>query len=146
MNLFNFTLAGDNIAVELLGQYIDLHNNFDFVEIVSRDDEVSFKWRRLEGHWVATSLPQFFTISVVGVDYYEVRGKPSDSLDEVGFFTAETLGDIDYNGRTAPVDSSDILIFRFVGGAEIAIRGQSAVASLAPFDVPSRERLMTPLK
>lgn len=146
MNLFNFTLAGDNIAVELSGQYIDLHNNFDFVEIVSRDDEVSFIWRRSEGHWVATSLPQFFTISVVGVDYYEVKGRPSDSLDEVGFFAAETLGNVDYNGRTAPIESSDILVFRFAGGAEIAVRGQSAIASLAPFDLPSSEHLTTPHK
>jgi hypothetical protein len=146
MNLFNFTLAEDNIAVQLSGQYIDLHNNFDFVEVVSRDDEVSFKWRRSEGHWVAPSLPKFFTISIVGVDYYEVRGRPSDSLDEVGFFAAETLGNVDYNGRTAPIESSDILIFRFVGGAEIAVRGQSAVASLAPFDFSSRERLTTPNK
>lgn len=143
MNLFNFTLAGDHIAVELSGQYIDLHNNFDFVEVVSRDDEVSFKWRRSEGNWVAPSLPQFFTISVVGVDYYEVRGRPSDSLDEVGFFAAETFGNVDYNGRTAPVESSDILIFRFIGGAEIAVRGQSAVASLASFAFPSRQRLTT---
>ncbi len=146
MNLFNFTLTRDNIAVELSGQYIDLHNNFDFVEIVSRDDEVSFMWRRSEGHWVATSLPQFFTITVVGVDYYEVRGRPSDSLDEVGFFAAETLGNVDYNGGTAPIESSDILVFRFAGGAEIAVRGQSAFASLAPFDLPSSERLTTPHK
>jgi hypothetical protein len=146
MDLLNFTLARDNIAVELAGQYIDLHNNFDLVEIVSREDEVSFMWRRSEGPWVATSLPQFFTVSFVGIDYYEVKGRPSDSLDEVGFFAAETLGNVDHSGASEPADSSDILVFRFVGGAEVAVRGQSAFASLAPFSLPSSERLTTPYK
>jgi hypothetical protein len=132
MDLSNFTFTQDNIGIEQSGQYLDLHNNFDLIDSTRQGDEVSFIWQRTNEPWVAPSLPQFLKISIVGVDYYEVRGTLSNHLDEIGFFPAETLGKVDYNGTCSPTQSNDILVLRFVGGSAIAVRGRSATVSHTP--------------
>jgi hypothetical protein len=130
MILSNFAFSPDHIGVNYGERYFDLHNNFDFVRYAKQqDDEVLLLWRRAIGDWVPEWLPQTFTIAIAGVTYFDVRGRPSDALDEFGFFDSDTLGKVDYQGTTWAQDGHDLLVLRFVGGGELALRGKTASAS-----------------
>src|SRR5262245_34835649 len=99
MILSNFAFSPDHIGVNYGERYLDLHNNFDFVRYARRQDgEVLLLWRRAIGDSVPESLPRTFTIAVAGVTYFDVRGNPSDALDEFGFFDNDTLGKVDHQG------------------------------------------------
>ena len=126
MILSNFTFSPDHIGVNYGERKLDLHNNFDFVRYAKQDDVVVILWRRTIGDWVPEWLPQTFTILVAGVTYFDVRGNPSDALDEFGFFDNDTLGKVDYQGATCPEDGCDLLVLRFVGGGELALRVYSS--------------------
>jgi len=124
----NFTLNPDNIGVEFEGQYLDLHNNYDFLGYEQRDGDVRLLWRRTEGDWVSTSSPANFELLIRGIKFWQVRGEPSDTLAEIGYLPDETLGKVDYNPFHQPSDGAELLLLRFVGGGEIALSGHSAYA------------------
>jgi hypothetical protein len=60
MELLNFSLYGDGIALEWQGQHLDLHNNFDFQSLHYniRSQQVELTWRRSAEQWArAVQLP-----------------------------------------------------------------------------------------
>ena len=130
MILSNFTFSSDHIGVNYGTRYLDLHNNFDFVRYAKQQDsEVILFWRRTIGDWVPKALPRAFVITIAGVTYFDVRGTPSDALNEFGFFDNDTLGKVDYQGTTWAEDGHDLLVLRFIGDGELALRGKTATAS-----------------
>jgi hypothetical protein len=128
MILSNFTLTPDNIGVEFEGNYFDLHNNYEFMGYEKRDGDVRLHWRRTKGDWVSASLPISFELLIRGIKFWEVRGEPSDALDEIGYFPDDTLGKVDYNPNHQPSDGAALLLLRFVGGGEIALSAHSTDA------------------
>ena len=126
MELTEFEFAGDHVGLQAAGLYIDLHNNYLFRSHDHSGDRLRMFWTRLDEHWVGADQPNTVELTILGVSYLEIRGELSDCLNEIGFFDAGTLGKVDYNGLTSPTQDYDVLVFRFCGGGEIAVRGQSA--------------------
>ncbi len=126
MELIDFEFAADRIGLLAAGLYIDLHNNYEFRSKNFDGQRLSMLWRRLNEPWTGPDQPKNIVLEIHGVAYCEVRGELSDSLDEIGFFDNESLGKVDYNGNTFPASGSEVLVFRFIGGGEIAVRGKAA--------------------
>jgi len=128
MKLVNFTVNRDLIALEVDGEYLDLHNNYDFVGCVHTPCEAELKWAATEGDWVPSTIPRHLIIKIEGISYYEERGSIAGvtTLEEFGFFESSTLGKVEYSGSNWPKMGADLLLFRFVGGAELAVIGERA--------------------
>lgn len=128
MELVNFTLNKDLIALEIDEQYLDLHNNYDFKGCVQNSSTAELKWVVAKGDWVPSSIPESLTIKIEDISYYEKRGAFTGvtDLDELGFFENSTEGKVEYNGSNTPQEGANLLLFRFIGGAELAVIGEKA--------------------
>lgn len=126
MQLENFAFADDLIGIECGSQYWDLHNNFTFSDYQNVDGVLRLIWKRCSGAWVPADLPETVSLKITGVSKFEVRGEPGEGFDEFGFFPSETSGNVDHNGSSSPSEGSDVLVFRFDDGSEIAIQGTNA--------------------
>lgn len=132
MKLQNFKFNKDLISVDIGGTYIDLHNNYDFVSVVNKSNQVELHWKKAIGEWVYEGLPESVIFKIVGVSYFEFRGTVESilGLEEFGFFLNTTLGKVEYNGLNQPTLNSNVLVIRFVGGAEVAIIGCTIECSI----------------
>ncbi len=128
MKLTGFSLNQDSISLDVNGQYLDVHNNYDFCGFTKDKDVVELKWRLSVGDWVPSNIPNELVIRIEGVTYFESRGDLLSiaGLDEMGFFENSTQGKVDYNGSNKPQANASVLVFRFVGGAELAVLGARA--------------------
>lgn len=127
MKFQNFVFNEDLIAVDIDGSYLDLHNNYKFISVIRKSNEVELHWSKLVGDWVESELPESITFKILDVKYFDIRGsvESGSSLEEVGFFLDSTLGKVEYNGSNKPYSDANVLVFRFIGGAEVAIIGSS---------------------
>jgi hypothetical protein len=132
MRLVGFSFSNDRVGIQTSGRYFDLHNNYLLRSHDRNGSQLRLFWSRLNEHWVAADQPETIVLEILGVSYFEVRGEPSDDLDEIGFFDSSTFGKVDYNGRSSPTPTCDVLVFRFIGGGEIAVRGQSVSVHSGP--------------
>ena len=128
MELVNFTLNKDLIALEVDGKYLDLHNNYDFKGFIQDSSAIEIKWAIAKGDWVPSNIPSQLTLKIEDISYFEQRGDLSGvkDIEELGFFENSTLGKVEYNGSCEPQENADLLLFRFIGGAEIAVIGKEA--------------------
>ena len=128
MKLANFSLNKDLIALEAGSQYLDLHNNYDFIGCVQNSSSAELEWVVAKGDWVPSTIPGRLVIKIEGVSYFEKRGDFTGvkELDELGFFENSTKGKVEYTGSNIPQEGADLLLFRFVGGAELAVIGEMA--------------------
>ena len=110
MNLRNYSLNKDLIAIEVDGQYLDLHNNYDFTGYTKSAKSVEIQFKVTSGEWVPAGLPKVVLLRVDNPSYFEERGKPNKNIDELGFFLNSTLGKVDYQGVETPTDLSLIHI------------------------------------
>jgi len=129
MKLKNFVLSKDLIGIEIGGDYFDFHNCFDYEGLEKTDEIVKLKWKRNKGEWVPADHPHQIRITVAGVRYLDIRGEPSDTIAEFGFFENSSLGMVDYNGAQMPSEGNEVFVIRFENGAEIALMASEAVAS-----------------
>ena len=129
MKLVNFALNKDLIALEVDGKYLDLHNNYDFIGCTQDSSAVEIKWASAKGGWVSSIISSQLILKIEGISYFEQRGDFSGvtDLEELGFFENSTKGKVEYNGSNEPQEGADLLLFRFVGGAEIAVIGKEAL-------------------
>jgi hypothetical protein len=130
MRIENFAFTKDLIGIEFDGNYIDLHNSFKFVSALKECDAISLNWRRLRKNWVPESAPAWIRLTFESTSYVDFRGTPSEDLMELGFFENESLGMVECNGIPVPRPGYDVFVVRFENGAEIAIRAESARASI----------------
>lgn len=128
MELSNFALDEDLIAIEVGGLYLDLHNNFDFTGYSKEGTTVELKWKVTTGDWVPAEIPTELMLKFEGVSYLEARGNLADAtqLNEMGFFENSTQGNVEYNGTNKPSEGRSLLLFRFIDGGELAISGVKA--------------------
>ena len=127
MKFQNFVFNEDLIAVDIDGSYLDLHNNYKFISVIRKSNEVELHWSKLVGDWVESELPESITFKILDVKYFDIRGsvESGSSLEEVGFFLDFSLGKVEFNGSNKPYSDANVLVFRFIGGAEVAIIGSS---------------------
>ncbi len=128
MRLGNFAISKDLIGIDIADEYYDLHNCFDYMGIEKTDETVELKWTRNSGEWVPDDLPHRLRIIFTDVSYLDVRGEPTDTISEFGFFENSSLGKVDYNGARMPSEGNEILVIRFENGAEIALKANLAEA------------------
>ena len=58
MKLSNFTFNQDLISIEIQGEYLDLHNNFDYLGHRESSKEVLLSWCLTKGDWVPENYPE----------------------------------------------------------------------------------------
>jgi len=128
MKLTNFKINEDLIALELKEIYLDLHNNYNFQACHQTSNEIDLSWSCVKGDWIPPEIPNKIIIRIEHFSYIDLRGNVSGStnLDEIGFFENSTLGKVEYNGSNIPTKGHNLLLFRFIGGAEIAVIGEQA--------------------
>ena len=128
MELANFSLNKDLIGVEVGGIYLDLHNNFDFAGYSKSGSTVKIKLTLTTGDWVPADIPAELMLRFEDVSYFEARGNLdiATGIDEIGFFENSTQGKVDYNGANNPTKGASLLVFRFIGGGELAVSGGKA--------------------
>lgn len=131
MNLRNFQFGEDHIGIDVGGVYVDLHNNYDFVELSEDAGKVCFLWKGLDEYWVAAVSPKMVRLTFDGASVIAKRGTPSRDIMEFGFFESEL--DVPYQGLHAPVPGFEVFVVRFENGAEIAVRAESAAASIGDY-------------
>ncbi len=128
MKLANFTLNEDLVGLDINGLYLDIHNNYTFNGCTKNENIVELKWGLSKGDWVPHNIPNKLLIKIEEVTYFDKRGNISDfaELDEMGFFENSSQGKVNYSGSFVPEENASLFVFRFIGGAEIAILGAKA--------------------
>ena len=134
----NFSIHTDFICILFEEQYLDIHNNFDFVDFkhdeTNRTAELNFK--KSNGDWIEKNEADGFKIGFVNVksiyqkdhdiDYpIEYIMQDSNTIDVIGFsYDSNEIMDgvVDVNS-TKYVPS---LIFIFVTGKAIKVTADSA--------------------
>lgn len=114
----NFEII-DNHAVNLHGVYIDLHNNFDFIQVNNVQNKVVIDFKRTSGDWVKTDEFERlkFEYNNVLFEFYH-KGNPNaqkgdaESLEGITFFPSESR---EMNDRmipqTHPKENDDLIMF-----------------------------------
>ncbi len=128
MELANFSLNKDLIGIDVGRIYLDLHNNFAFGGYSKSGTTVEIKLTVTSGDWVPADTPAELLLRFEDVSYFETRGNLDDatSIDEMGFFENSTQGKVEYNGANKPSQGANLLVFRFIGGGELAVSGKKA--------------------
>lgn len=118
----NFKISG-NIAVELDGRYIDLHNNFDFEQVEKTSTGYRIKFVRSQGDWVRTDEYQQLTFELVNVNFEHFEeGDPkatkedANCLGELTFFSSELRNINDSIAPQPKPNEDDDVLFIFEDG------------------------------
>ncbi|MTI29924.1 hypothetical protein [Xanthovirga aplysinae] len=123
----NFEIE-ENYAVQFQGRHLDLHNNFELVEIRDLEKEIEIEFRKSEGNWVPKDELNELIFTFKGISYkYEEEGEsepyPEDwkILGELSFFPSN-MRDINdgFIPQSLPKKEDDIL-FIFENGRLIRI-------------------------
>ena len=125
----NFDIT-DNHALSFEGQYIDLHNNFDFVgfDYNVADREIKLNWKKSSGDWVGKNELSSLVLAHKSVTFLKVIEQDEKSnydddscLGEITFFpsTAREIND-SIVSQLKPNDGDDIL-YIFENGQRIRI-------------------------
>lgn len=130
--IVNFEIE-DNYALQFQNRHIDLHNNFELIEIRNLQDLIEIEFKRSDGAWVQKDELSKLIFSFKGISYkYEEEGE-NDSfsedwkvLGELSFFPSNMR---DVNDGIIPQrqpKSNDDIIFFFENGRLIRINCDEA--------------------
>ena len=114
----NFEIE-ENYAVQLNGMHIDLHNNFDFIELVKNGKNITIVFKQTLGDWVKND--EFknlnFEFKNVSYEYFE-DGDPkatkedTQQLGEITFFPAKSREINDgFIPQVKPKMNDDLIMF-----------------------------------
>jgi hypothetical protein len=135
MQLLNFKLAKDNIALEQGEAYFDLHNCFSFVglEYCTSTRELTLKWAKAEGSWVSVSPPAKLKILLKGVYLFKVQERDStlpftedDCLSSIGFIWNDLTNEMGGFFSHIPNERCAHLSLAFMSGFSIKVGAESA--------------------
>ncbi len=140
MNLSNFNIASDFIAVETNGVYHDLHNNFDFTgltyDVLNR--KVKLSWVKSTGDWVVVDCPNALNLHFSGVSLFKCKERDSgvpytedDCLGSLGFIHNDMINEIDGFANTEPSEDACHLNLSFESGFALKIAAESAKCSIS---------------
>ncbi|WP_420577990.1 hypothetical protein [Ekhidna sp.] len=118
----NFKIS-ENIAVELDGRHIDLHNNFDFELITKTSTGYLLQFVRNSGNWVRTDEYRRLTFELTNVNFEHFEeGDPkatkedANCLGELTFFPSELRKMNDSIAPQTEPKKDDDIIFIFEDG------------------------------
>jgi len=118
----------------------DLHNNFDFQEVVYSVSQrrVTLGWSRSKGEWVSAHAPTFIRIEFSEVTEYRFFPRDSelpftedDCLSVAGYWTDGDWCDGVFMTDETP-EKNWLTAFGFMSGAIIAVQAERAKAVLEP--------------
>ncbi|MBQ0726300.1 MAG: hypothetical protein KBT77_02990 [Thalassolituus oleivorans] len=140
MNLSNFNIASDFIAIESNGVYYDLHNNFEFTglsyDVLNR--KVKLSWVKSTGDWVAVNFPNTLDLNFSGVSLFKCKERDSgvpytedDCLGSLGFIHNDMVNEIEGFVSIEPSDDACHLNLSFESGFALKIAADSAKCSIS---------------
>ena len=130
MQLINFKISSDFIALEMDEKYLDLHGNFDFVGLERNEEknQAVLKWTKTSGSWVPENDPGRIEIIFSDVTLFKSRERDSEmplsedkTLDSLGFVNNELIDEIEGFARSYPEDGANYLNISFASGYAIKI-------------------------
>lgn len=120
---------------------LDLHNDFDFcgLDYSIRDRILSLHWRRSQGDWVSIDTPLSVSVEFRAVSEFrfiprdaELPFTEDDCVSAFGYWTDEPwAGGVIITGPTQRPEPSWLTAIRFMSGAMVALRAESANARIA---------------
>jgi hypothetical protein len=134
MNLKNFSIADDFIALEQGESYFDLHNNFSFValsfDVALR--KLTFEWKRRDESWVSTKDPESLELQFNDVSLFKIKERDSDEayteddcLSSMGFIHNELLNEVEGFSNLEPTDDANHLNIGFQSGFAVKVAAGS---------------------
>jgi hypothetical protein len=114
----NFEIV-ENYAVRLNRTHIDLHNNFDYIDLTKNGAFISIYFKQTKGDWVNKEEFKhlYFEFINVSYEYYEdgdseALKEDKERLGEITFFPANCREINDsYIHQTKPKETDDLLLF-----------------------------------
>ena len=119
---------------------LDLHNNFDFIDLGYSVEErkLTLSWKRSQGDWVAADTPQALTIEFIKVSEFrfmprdsEVPYTEDDCLYSFGYWVDEEWAEgvimIEPKQKAEP---QWLTAIDFMSGAVVAVQAESAYAKV----------------
>jgi hypothetical protein len=138
MRLENFAVAKDNIAVEVTGLYLDLHNCYDFkgINYSVAERQIHMFWIRNDGEWVPKNQPEKITLEFSGVGRFRFRERDpavpfteDDCINDIGFMPQEMWEEENYVCEHR--SDADDMVISFMSGALIRIRAEAVSCVVA---------------
>lgn len=133
MKKINF-LVDSNYALDVGGQHIDLHNNFDFkgLEYSTNSNQVCLSWIKSVGDWVPTDEVEGFKIIFENALLLKVQGSISEvpstrkNLSFIGYLHPEDVELMDGCLDESEATSDHHMIFVFENNFAIKIFSDTA--------------------
>ena len=135
MLLENFKVV-DSIAIEIVGTFLDLHSNFDFVKLEYNIEEriVELDWKKCSGEWAKLEQYERLKLIFKSVEIFSVNSRDSekpftedDSLSYIGYLHPDDLSLME--GFLPPEQSEDNyhMILGFESGLVLKIYSESVL-------------------
>ena len=130
MNLSNFSIATDNIALENERHYFDLHNNFAFMPLNfdAAKRTLTLSWLRRDENWVHESDPKNLELKFEGVSLFKIKERDSeesysedDCLNTIGFIHNELMDEMEAFSNNVVTEHESHLNICFETGFAIRI-------------------------
>jgi hypothetical protein len=139
MKLINYKISKDFIAIELGDTYLDLHNNFDFINLEYRFLEASIilKWVKSRGDWVPKDSPLSVTLAFSGVYLFKSKERDAEipfsedvCLESIGFIGNDLIEDINGFFSPEPAENQNHLNISFASGFAIKVGADSSSCAI----------------
>ncbi|MBC3538613.1 hypothetical protein ACFSC6_06295 [Rufibacter sediminis] len=130
----NFEIE-ENYAVQFKNRHIDLHNNFDFIELAdnAEKNEITLKFTKTKGEWVQEGefSRLIFLLKNVNYRYFEEGDDsefPEDAkrLGEITFFPSNLREVNDSFTLQKNPEENDDLMFLFENGRVVRVNCEEA--------------------
>ena len=135
MELINFSIAKDNIALETGVEYFDLHNNFSFQNLSYNPmgRTLDLTWCRRSENWVKPTDPKQIALLLQGVQLFKASQRDSeipytedDCIDFIGFVWNDSIEEMDGYASNEPAENCTHLIVGFMSGFSLKVSAEAA--------------------
>ncbi|MEP4149962.1 MAG: hypothetical protein ABJL73_01580 [Lentilitoribacter sp.] len=137
MEKINFSVDS-NYALNIGGQHIDLHNNFDFrnLEYLSEENALSVSWVKTKGDWVQSNEAENLQIVFEDVLFLKIQGNVSNTLADrknlsfIGYLHPEDEDLMDGCLDESEANSTYHMIFAFENSLIVKIFSSKVICLL----------------
>jgi hypothetical protein len=139
MILTNFSIANDFIALEHNGSYLDLHNNFDFIDFEHIEDRslVILRWHRNSGDWIPNGLPSNLRLLFSEVYLLKCSNRKNNRpttddtcLSSIGFIWNDMIENMEGFSDTNTKEGCEHLIMCFESGFALKIGAKDVTCEI----------------
>ena len=134
MNLENFAVSEDNISVIYNDEYLDLHNNYDFIghQYNVSKRSIVLNWVKGKGDWVNENDPN--QVNLVFTDVYLFKSKERDNeipfkddcVSNIGFLWNDLIEQMEGYTTHEPKNECNHLNIEFESGMALKVGAKSS--------------------